>query len=178
MRANDLRLHPFLITLIALIAAIILPLGIIKSIFQSISILNSVYNAFFIIAFLVLIVVSSVYGIRLIRVFRSLYKSTKVSKFKQFLFRVIYHTCWTHVQLTLYLLALDTTLLITIATLVLFVIVNARGHKWVYVSMHWILRTEEFSVLICTYFLIRKKRKTASDSTNESPKPTTGNSGI
>jgi len=150
------KLKPLLITFTVIIAIVLIPIVIGKSVTGGV-LIGDVYNAFFIICFVILIVLSSIAGVRLMRIMSVVYKSTRLSHFKLFLQKI-----------TRYLFLFNFFLFCSIATLVIFILLNAGDNHWLYLGLHIVLRLEEFSIIMCTLVFLSKKKPSQSDSSNKS----------
>jgi len=150
---NVSRLRPVLITAAILTAAVIFPIGVVNWILGENFYAGLVYSVFLAIEFIVCIIISLVYGIKLMLTMKKLYKSTKIGKFKAFLSRI-----------TRYLFFFDASILSVVIALGLYVALDAQNQKWIYYALHFVLRLGEFGVCLSTVIFMAKKRPNKDES--------------
>jgi len=76
-------------------------------------------------------------------------------------------------KVTNFVIGMSASLLAVIITLIIFVILNAITKAWVWLIMEFILRIEEFSIVMCILVLLNKRRPSSGNSLRgiEIPKP-------
>lgn len=126
---NVTKLKPILIAEILLSAALLLPIGIADWILGENFITGLLYNLIAVLMLLSIIVLSGVYGIKLMKIMRRIYKSTKINRFKVFFKKVELNLVMTR-QITYYLFAFNIALSLSILVLVAYTALGAQSRKW------------------------------------------------
>lgn len=85
---NVTKLKPILFAEIGLSAGLLFPIGIADWILGENFITGLLYNAIAALMLLSIIVLSGIYGIKLMKIMRRIYKSTKINRFKVFFKKV------------------------------------------------------------------------------------------
>ena len=119
----------------------------------------TVYNALMSLVCLVLVAALTAIGVNLIQVLRTIFNSVSHKRMDKFLKKLLR-----------YIMLLDGLLISLAVTLVIFTLVQAKRRPTVYLILHWILRTEEFGIVMATLVFTRKKetRKKPKLQTSES----------
>jgi len=142
---NISKLRPFLIAFVIITAVVIFPASIWLALVPSFA-SNGTYNGLLIVAFLLFIALSLIYGTKLLRIVKSSWNSGKSEVFKVFL-----------KKLTVFLFMLNAVTISFIIVLVIFTIINADAKPWPYIILHWILRTLEVAAVVTMLVMFSKK---------------------
>lgn len=135
---NVRRLRPALYAGIVVLILVILPLSQTASLSP---IVSSLYFASYGVVVLVIIIFGTYFGWKLSKIFKRIWKKTKVKKFKLFLGKVgDTHGQLLMLQLTKYIWGLDISLICAFVTLVTYSSTNPSGNKWLFLSLQTLLR--------------------------------------
>jgi len=151
------RLKPVLIGCIIACVVVIFPIDIIRAIYRDTTAIAFVYSAFFALNLLIDAILSTVYGIKLMKVTKRIYKSTKISRFKAFLRRI-----------TLFIFGVNFMFVVGLVLNVAYIAFDAVHHKYLFVFLHMSLRIIEFFLVMFTLMLVNKKKPPRGDNSTGS----------
>jgi len=147
--------RPLLFVLIIVVILVVLPLGL-WSFIALTALSNYLFYGVFIITILSMIVLSSISGYKLWKVIHKIYRSTRVNRFKTFLSKI-----------SRYIIVENITLIVTIISLAIFDLSDATQQKWLYISLHIVMQTEEFILAFAFLMFLTKQKPDAPSSSSK-----------
>lgn len=164
------KTRPFLLTFVIVSVLGLIPLIVWRSI-HSTFIGVAAYNVFWCLILLILIVNSSIFGIRLILKLRREIQNQVITGFLKRVNNTVFRQLLnfdTFFQITLYILTFDAILLCLIGTSVTFVVTAADTEKWKYVILVWLTQAEECIAVLVSLLYCSKKKPKAEDESSSS----------
>jgi len=150
------KLRPALITFAILSSVVFLPVCIWYSLLPGMY-SNLAYVAIFGIIFLLVIILSCYYGIKLIRLTKISYQSSQSEVFMIYLRKI-----------TLFLFTASGSLIAAMITMTIFTLLSAYSSAWLFVSFHALYRTEEFCAIFSMLLLLDKQKPVESSKDGSS----------
>jgi len=151
------RLKPLLYACIIACVVVIFPVDILRAVYKSTPQIGYVYSTFFALNLLIDAILSTVYGIKLMKVTKRIYKSTKISRFKAFLRRI-----------TLFIFGINCMFITALVLNLGFIAFDASQYKYIFVGFHLPLRLIEFCMVLFTLMLVNKKKPPRGDNSTGS----------
>ena len=140
------KLSPVLIVIVIVSVLFLFPLNLWTAITGQ-PLAYTIYNGFLTVVFLILVIGLTGAGINLVRVLKTSFNIGSHKKMDRFLQKMLR-----------YIVLLDSFFIALAITLLVFTIAQAQTKPTLYLTLHWILRTEEFVVVMATLIFTRKKQ--------------------
>lgn len=151
------KYRPYLVTFLIVCMVIIVPVSVWRAVANT-PLSFTLYMSALGVIMIVFILFATVTGFNLIRVIKLGHR--KLVFGSEAMNQFVNHLIW-------YIFTLDSLLASIVLTLFIYLIIKTSANMWKFIVMNWLLRTEEFLLILVSLWFIRKKKpKTPSDHTN------------
>ncbi|PRP84997.1 hypothetical protein PROFUN_07285 [Planoprotostelium fungivorum] len=149
---SDIRYTAFFRSLVVLVYVLLVPTAIALAIHENSIYAVAAYNACCLILFLIFICITILFGVKLVK---QIEDTPKMGVLKMFLKKIIKHM--------IMIVVIFVLLIITLGVFML-----KSENKWWYVSLHMIVRVEEFGLCLSVLYIFSRKRPKAPKTSGNS----------
>ena len=170
------KLRKVFVAIMVISVVAFIPIGIWQALYKS-DISDGFYDGFIVLALLILLILTFHFGDKLMNIIKKVSESTKNADYQLYLKKV---TITGYVnsnvvppKVTAIIFLINTFMILVIFTLIIFPLVINLEEQTTYIVCHWILRAEEFGIVLCMLIILGKKKPSGSSSSSNTTEVST-----